>query len=70
MTDEMEFFIFLIEQYAKNKGTTADKVLREWDKHGITDEIYNGYFIYHQEALQNAYNDIDSLLATGKHRGN
>jgi len=27
----------------------------------------DGYWRYHQEAIQNAYADIDSLLATGKH---
>ena len=36
-------------------------------EHGITQEIFDGYFIYHQEALTNAYMDIDSLLATGEH---
>ena len=29
MTKEMEFFIFLMEQYASYKNTTADKVLRQ-----------------------------------------
>ena len=67
MTDEMVFFLFLIERYANEKGRSTGDVLREWDVHGITDEIYDGYFQYHQEALQNAYRDIDSLLATGIH---
>ena len=67
MTDEMIFFLFLIERYAcKNSRSTGD-VLREWDEKGITDEIYNGYFQYHQERLENAYDDIDSLVATGRH---
>lgn len=67
MTDEMIFFLFLIERYAGEKGRSTGDVLREWDAHGITDEVYDGYFQYHQEALQNAYRDIDSLLATGQH---
>lgn len=67
MTDEMVFFLFLIERYANEKGRSTGDVLREWDAHGITDEIYEGYFQYHQEALQNAYRDIDSLVATGEH---
>ena len=48
MTDEMRFFLFLIERYADHKGR-------------------DGYFQYHQEAIQNAYLDIDSLVATGAH---
>ncbi len=67
MSDEMQFFIFLLERYAADHHTSADKVLREWDEHGITQQIFDSYFIYHQEALTNAYMDIDSLLATGKH---
>lgn len=67
MTKEMEFFVFLIEQYAKYKGTSADVIMKEWDNHGITDKIYNNYEIYHSESLTNAYKDIDSLLETGKY---
>ena len=67
MTDEMEFFLFLIERYANEKGRRTGDVLREWDEKGITEEVYNGYWQYHQEALQNAYADIDSLAAAGRH---
>ena len=67
MTDEMRFFLFLIERYADHKGRATGAVLREWDEKGVTQEIYNGYFQHHQEALQNAYRDIDSLVATGAH---
>ena len=67
MTDEMEFFLFLIERYADNRGRSTGDVLREWDKKGITDEIFDGYFQYHQERIENAYEDIDCLAATGRH---
>ena len=67
MTEEMEFFLFLIERYAQFKGRPTGEVLREWDRKGITQEIYDGYWQYHQEAIQNAYLDIDSLTATGRH---
>ncbi|MBQ1837494.1 MAG: hypothetical protein II131_02965 [Neisseriaceae bacterium] len=43
------------------------EVLQEWDAHGKTDEIYNGYFQYHQERLENAFDDINSLIVNGKH---
>ena len=67
MSDEMRFFLFLIERYADYKGRPTGDVLREWDQKGVTQEIFEGYFQYHQEAIQNAYRDIDSLVATGAH---
>ena len=67
MTEEMKFFLFLIERYAQFKGRPTGEVLQEWDRKGITQEIYDGYWQYHQEAIQNAYMDIDSLTATGHH---
>ena len=67
MTEEMKFFLFLIERYASKYGRSTGDVLREWDEKGITGEIYDGYFQYHKERLENAYDDIDSLVATGKH---
>ena len=69
MTAEMEFFLFLIERYAYEKNRSTGDVLREWDEKDITDEIYDGYFQYHQERLENAFEDIDSLVAAGCHAG-
>lgn len=66
MTEEMKFFLFLIERYAARKGLSTGEVLREWDDHGITQEIYDNYEIYHQERLENAFEDINSLITTGK----
>ena len=65
--EEMWFFIYLLESYAAYKDRKTGEVLKEWDAHGVTDEIYDGYFQYHQERLENAYVDIDCLIATGKH---
>ena len=67
MTRELDFFLFLIERYAAQKNRSTGDVLREWDRHGLTQEIYDGYELYHQEALENAFADIDILLETGKH---
>lgn len=67
VTEEMKFFLFLIERYAAKKGRPTGEVLQEWDEQGITQEIYDNYELYHQECLENAYTDIDSLLTTGKH---
>ncbi len=63
MSKEMDFFIFLLEQYAAYKELTADKVLEMWDRLELTDYIYNMYERYHIESLQNAFDDIDRLTA-------
>lgn len=62
MTKEMEFFTFLLEQYAHYKNTTADKILRQLDELNLTDYVFNMYEMYHVEALENAYADIDKLI--------
>ena len=62
MTKEMEFFTFLMEQYARYKNTTADKVLHQLDELKLTDYVFNMYEMYHSEALENAYADIDKLI--------
>lgn len=66
MSKEMDFFIYLLENYAEYKNTSADEILKSWDKLGLTDFIYGMYEIYHTEAIENAYKDIDSLMQTGK----
>lgn len=62
MSKEMDFFIFLMEQYAFYKNTTADKVLTKLEELNLTDYVYNMYEMYHIEAIENAYNDIDALI--------
>ena len=66
MRKETEFFIYLIERYAEEKGKTADIVLKEWDSMELTDFIYEMYEIYHVERLQNAFDDIDKLMSEKK----
>lgn len=67
MSEEFLFLNYLLEMYATYKNKTVGDVLREWDKHGITQEIYDGYWGYHTERIENAFDDIDHLLATGEH---
>ena len=66
MTKEMQFFIFLLEQYANDKDMLTGEVLKSWDDHQLTQRIYDNYWSYHTEAIENAFRDIDSMLATGK----
>lgn len=63
MSKEMDFFIYLIEQYAMYKGIAADKVLSKWDELGITDTVFKMYERYHCEAISNAFEDIDLMMA-------
>ena len=64
MSREMAFFMYLTERYAEYKNTTAGNILRQWDNAGITDRVFNLYELYHTEAIENAFTDIDSLLQT------
>ena len=66
LSKEFRFFTYLLESYAQYKGITAAEVLRILDEKKLTDFVYNMYEIYHTEAIENAYMDIDSLIATGK----
>ena len=53
MAKEMEFFSFLMEQYAAYKGTTANKILAQLEEKKQTDFVCGGSFIgcvlFHQE---------------------
>ncbi|MCI5830670.1 MAG: DUF3791 domain-containing protein [Treponema sp.] len=62
MTEEMEFFTFLMEQYAHYKKTTADKVLCRLDELKLTDYVFSMYEMYHAEAIENAFEDMDRLI--------
>jgi hypothetical protein len=67
LSKEFNFFSWLLEKYAESKNRVTGDVLREWDEKGITQKIYDSYEIYHCEAIENAFEDIDHLTATGKH---
>lgn len=64
MSKEMEFFIFLLENYAADNNLSATEVFNTWKSAGIIDNIFDMYEFYHSERLENAYEDIDRLLAT------
>ena len=66
MDSETEFFMFLLERYAKHKDMASGDVMRLWDAHNLVPYIMDNYFMYHQEAIENAFADIDSMIETGK----
>lgn len=63
---EMDFFMYLIEQYAAYKCRPTGDVLREWDALGITELVYDMYERYHVERIENAFEDIDVLVTERK----
>lgn len=67
MSEEMSFFMYLLECYAGHKNRKTADILKQWDAHGITQKIYDSFWGYHTERIENAYADIDHLLAAGTH---
>jgi len=71
LTNEFEFFIYLLQRYAQHKNKPAPEILKLWNEtlvraeQRLTDFIMDMYFMYHQEALTNAFMDIDHLIETG-----
>lgn len=63
LSKEMKFFIYLLERYAESRDTTADAVLKQWDELGVAELIFDMYDLYHVEKLENAFTDIDDLVA-------
>lgn len=66
LNKEFRFFTFLLESYAREKDMSASEVLKILDEKNLTDFVFNMYEIYHVEAIENAYMDIDSLIKTGE----
>lgn len=67
MNEELKFFIFLLEKYAYDRNIPTAEILCRLEEKNLVQEVYNGYPVYHIERIENAYEDIDSLLATGRH---
>ncbi len=66
MSKKADFFVYLLEHYAVYKNTTADKILTELEEKKLTEFVYDMYEMYHTEAITNAFEDLDALIATGK----
>lgn len=59
ISNEMLFFMYLLEKYAEYKGVSAAVVLQSFDKTHLTDYIKQMYPMYHTERIENAFADID-----------
>ena len=66
MSKEMKFFLYLLEKYAEWKNENAKNILEKWDRLGVTGKIFDMYEMYHIEALQNAFEDIELICSEKK----
>ena len=70
ISNQSEFFIFLLEKYAEYKSLPAIEILKLWQGRGLIDYINGMYEQYHTERLENAFADIDRKIKNnlkGKH---
>lgn len=62
MSKEMDFFLYLIENYAYYKHVKANDIIKTLNELNLLNKIFNNYEFYHIEKLENAYQDIDRLI--------
>ena len=62
ISNQSEFFIFLLEKYAEYKLLPANEILNLWQGLGLIDYINGMYEQYHTERLENAFADIDRKI--------
>lgn len=67
MSEEMKFFVYLLEQYASYQQQNTGDIFARWKEKGVVQTIYDNYWLYHTEAIENAFADIDSLMTTGNY---
>lgn len=65
MSKEFRFFTYLLESYAAHKNTEASSILKKLDEKNLTDFVFGMYELYHSEAIENAFMDLDSLIEKG-----
>jgi hypothetical protein len=62
ISNQSEFFIFLLEKYAEYKSLPANEILKFWQERGLMNYINGMYEQYHTERLENAFADIDRKM--------
>jgi len=64
MSNEIAFFMYLLEKYAEYKGEQTYLLLEKLERHNVIDYIMQMYPMYHTERIENAFADIDRKLST------
>lgn len=62
MSREFQFFIYLIERYAAHRGESADVTFNLLKRSSLLDYAVGMYDLYHVEAIENAFADLDNHL--------
>ena len=62
MSREFSFFIYLLERYAEHLGVTADAAYSRLAEKELVDYVIGMYELYHVEAIENAFADLDRRL--------
>jgi len=62
LSNEVSFFVYLLEKYAEYKNSNAQQILKKLDETKLTGYIMQMYPMYHTERIENAFNDIDRML--------
>ena len=62
LSEESRYFLYLIEQYALYRGITGKQTLDLFEKKNIVEYIYDMYYTYHTERVENAIEDIDRMI--------
>ena len=62
MGKEFRFFIYLIERFAEHRGESAAETYSHLERAGLLDYAEGMYELYHVEALDNAFADLDRRL--------
>ena len=63
MSKEFRFFVYLLERYAEHLDVTADVAYVRLAQKGLVDYAINMYELYHVEAIENAFEDLDNRLS-------
>lgn len=66
LSKEFRFFAYLLEAYAAHKDIMASDVMKILREKDLIEFVYGMYELYHVEAIENAFADLDSLITTGK----
>jgi hypothetical protein len=60
ISNEMCYFVYLIENYALYKNESGKDILCTWQKLGIAEKIFSLYSPYHMLGLEYVCNNIDN----------
>ena len=64
-TDILYFVSFCIEQYKMHCGKKGSEVMTLFDKHHVTEYLYDNYDVLHTQGIEWLVADIDDYIKEG-----